>query len=116
VPIELEKTALPIFTSDKEPGTMDNDANVRRMSDAVITVPEWTDTNDWYAAASPLDLEGIMVGYRFGRQPELFVSDNELMGSMFTNDEMRIKVRFVYVVGIGDYRALYRVLGVPYSY
>ena len=108
VPIELEKTALTIFTSDLEPGTMDNDANVRRMSDAVITVPEWTDATDWYAAASPMDLEGIMVGYRFGRQPELFVADNELMGSMFTNDEMRIKVRFVYVVGIGDYRALYR--------
>jgi hypothetical protein len=108
VPIELEKTALTIFTSDLEPGTMDNDANVRRMSDAVITVPEWTDATDWYAAASPMDLETIMVGYRFGRQPELFVADNELMGSMFTNDEMRIKVRFVYVVGIGDYRGLHR--------
>ncbi len=110
VPIELEKTALTIFSSDREPGTSDNDANVRRMSDAVITVPEFTTANHWYAAADPLDLEGIMVGYRFGRQPELFVADNELMGSMFTNDEMRIKVRFVFVVGIGDYRALYAQL------
>ena len=109
VPIELEKTALTIFTSELEPGTMDNDINARRMSsDAVIVVPEWTDATDWYAAASPLDLETIMVGYRFGRQPELFVADNELMGSMFTNDEMRIKVRFVYVVGIGDWRGLHR--------
>jgi hypothetical protein len=27
---------------------------------------------------------------------------------MFTNDELRIKVRFVYAVGVGDYRALYK--------
>jgi len=109
VPIELEKTALTIFTSELESGTMDNDINARRMSsDAVIVVPEWTDADNWYAAASPMDLETIMVGYRFGRQPELFVADNELMGSMFTNDEMRIKVRFIYVVGIGDYRGLHR--------
>jgi hypothetical protein len=109
VPIELEKTALTIFTSELESGTMDNDINARRMSsDAVIVVPEWTDADNWYAAASPMDLETIMVGYRFGRQPELFVSDNELMGSMFTNDEMRIKVRFIYVVGIGDWRGLHR--------
>lgn len=108
VPIELEKTALTIFTSDREPGTANNDANVRRMSDCVITVPEWTDSNDWAAAASPDDLEGVCIGYRFGRAPEIFVADNELTGSMFTNDEMRIKVRFIFAVGIGNYRALYK--------
>jgi hypothetical protein len=108
VPIELEKTALTIFASDKEPGMMDNDANVRRMSDAVITVPEWTDASDWAAAASPLDLEGVCIGYRYGRAPEIFVADSDLTGSMFTNDEMRIKVRFIYAVGIGDFRALHK--------
>lgn len=108
VPIELEKTALTIFTSDREPGTSDNDANVRRMSDSVITVPDWTDNNNWAAVASPLDLEGICIGYRFGREPEVFVADDELTGSMFTNDELRIKVRFIYAVGISDYRALHK--------
>lgn len=108
VPIELEKTALTIFSSDREPGTADNDANVRRMSDSVITVPEWTDANDWAAVASPQDLEGICIGYRYGRQPEIFVADSELTGSMFTNDEMRIKVRFIFTVGIADYRALHK--------
>ncbi len=108
VPIELEKTALTIFTSDQEPGGDDNDANVRRNSSSVITVPDWTDAANWAAAADPGDLEGVCIGYRFGRAPEIFVADNELTGSMFTNDEMRIKVRFVYAVGIGDYRALYK--------
>ncbi len=108
VPIELEKAALTIFTSDREPGTADNDANVRRMPNSVITVPEWTDTNNWAAVADPNDLEGICIGYRYGRAPELFVAADDLVGSMFTNDEMRIKVRFFFGVGVGDYRALYK--------
>ena len=108
VPIELEKTALVIVGSIGEPGTGDNDINVRRGSASVIAVPEWTDTNNWAAACDPLDVQSVCIGYRFGRAPELFVADNELTGSMFTNDEMRIKVRFFYAVGIGDYRGLYK--------
>jgi hypothetical protein len=108
VPIELEATALTIMTSDQLPGTPNNDANVRRYSAQIITVPEWTDNNDWAAVADPAELEGVCIGYRFGRAPELYIAADELMGSMFTNDEMRIKVRFVYAVGIGDYRALYK--------
>jgi len=108
VPIELEKTALTIINSPNEPGTADNDLNVRQGSARVIAVPEWTDTNNWAACASPLDLPGVCVGYRFGRAPEMFVADSDVVGSMFTNDEMRIKVRFFYAVGIGDYRALHK--------
>ena len=108
VPIDLEKTALTIFASDREPGQSNWDANVRRMSDAVVTVPEWTDVTDWAAAADPQELQGVCVGYRFGRTPEIYVADSGVVGSMFTNDEMRIKVRFVYTVGIGDYRALHK--------
>ncbi|MFH1085050.1 MAG: hypothetical protein V1772_04740 [Chloroflexota bacterium] len=109
VPIELEKTALGIFTSAYEYGASNFDTNVRQMDARhVITVPEWTDANNWAAAADPADLEGACIGYRFGRAPELFVADDNAMGSMFTNDELRIKVRFVYAVGIGDYRALHK--------
>ena len=108
VPIELEKTALTIINSPLEPGTGDNDVNVRQGSAHVIAVPEWTDTNNWAACASPLDLPGVCVGYRFGRAPEMFVADSDVVGSMFTNDEMRIKVRFFYAVGIGDWRALHK--------
>ena len=108
VPIELEKTALGIFTSEYEYGGGNFDTNVRRARGGnVITVPEWTDANNWYATADQSDLEGVCIGYRYGRAPELFVADDQVMGSMFTNDEMRIKVRFVYTVGIGDYRAIY---------
>jgi len=108
VPIEMEKTAWTIINSPMEPGTGDNDVNVRQGSARVIAVPDWTDVNNWAAAADPLDLPGVCVGYRFGRAPEMFVADQDAVGSMFTNDEMRIKVRFFYAVGIGDYRALHK--------
>jgi len=107
-PIELEKTALTILKSAGEPGTGNNDANVRAGSFGVITCPEFTDANDWAAVADPSDQPGICIGYRFGRTPELFVADESTVGSMFTNDEMRIKVRFLYTVGVADPRALYK--------
>ena len=109
VPIELEKTARTIFGSPQIPGSANNDINVRMMpQDRVITVPEWTDANNWAAAADPNDLPGVCIGYRFGRTPELFVADDGLTGSMFTNDEMRIKARFFVAVGVGDWRALHK--------
>jgi hypothetical protein len=107
-PIELEKTALTIMDSQGEPGTADNDANVRRGSSRVVVVPEWTDANDWAAVADPRIWPGIIIGYRYGRTPEVFIAGEETVGSMFTNDEMRIKARFVVAVGVGDYRPLYK--------
>ena len=109
VPIELEKTALQIFASATEPSSNVFYENVRRSAaENVVTVPEWTDANDWAAVADPRIAPGIGVGYRFGRQPEVFVADQPTVGSMFTNDELRIKTRFFYGVGVVDYRPLYK--------
>lgn len=109
VPIELEKAALQIFASATEPSSNVFYENVRRSAAAnVVTVPEWTDANDWAAVADPRIAPGIGVGYRFGRQPEVFVADQPTVGSMFTNDELRIKTRFFYGVGVVDYRPLYK--------
>ncbi len=108
-PIELEKLALEILTSEGKPGTADNDRNVRLLpADSIITVPEWTDAENWAAAADPKMAQGVCIGYRFGREPEMFIADEPLVGSMFTNDEMRIKARFIVAVGVGDYRALHK--------
>jgi hypothetical protein len=108
VPIELENTAVNLFTTTLEPGRAGNTRAIDQLTHSVITVPEWTDTTDWAAAAHPADLETVMIGYRYGRTPELWIAADPLTGSMFTNDEMRIKVRFVTTVGIGDYRGLYK--------
>ncbi|MGI6375217.1 MAG: hypothetical protein ACOX3S_04330 [Anaerolineae bacterium] len=110
VPIELQKTAVGLFTTALEPGRAGNTRAIERLNHSVITVPDWTDASDWVAAADPADLAGVCIGYRFGRAPELFVADSPSAGSMFTHDELRIKVRFVYAVGIGDYRALYKAI------
>ena len=108
VPIELEKTALTIMESRGEPGTADNDANVRYRSSRVIVCPLWTDADNWAAIADPNVYPGIVIGYRYGRAPEVFIAGEETVGSMFTNDEMRIKARFIVAVGVGDYRSLYK--------
>jgi hypothetical protein len=108
VPINLEKTALGIFSSDYPPGATTLEQNMLRNSASVIVCPGMTDTADWAAAADPADLAGIMVGYRHGRTPEIFMADDQASGSMFTNDELRIKVRFIYTVGIANYRALHK--------
>ncbi|MHB1355079.1 MAG: phage major capsid protein [Anaerolineae bacterium] len=108
VPINLERTALGIFTSDFPPGASTLEQNMLRNSASVIVCPGMTDTTDWAAVADPADLAGIMVGYRHGRTPEIFVADDQVSGSMFTNDELRIKVRFIYTVGIANYRALHK--------
>lgn len=110
VPIELEKTALQILGASQDPSltTAELD-NVRRQSASdVIVVPEWTDANDWAAVADPAIAPGIGVGYRYGRIPEVFVAQDEVVGSMFTNDELRVKVRFLYAAGVMDYRPLHK--------
>ncbi len=108
VPIEQEETAIALFTTTLEPGLAGNTRAIQQLNHSVITVPEWTDPTDWAAVADPQDLPGVVIGYRFSRAPELFIADHPLMGSLFTNDELRIKVRFVFAVGVGDYRALYK--------
>ena len=105
----LRSTAMVIRNSTHIPGSGDNDVNPWYNSFDVIVVPPWTDANDWAAVAPPSQVEGIVMGWLFGRQePEIFVADNEVMGSMFTNDEMRIKVRWFLCAGVADYRGLHK--------
>jgi len=108
VPIELERTALVIFEQPWSAEATYHYLEPRYRSSAVVTVPEWTDPNNWAAVCDPEDVPGICIGYRYGREPELFVADDQVVGSMFTNDEMRIKCRFFVAVGVADYRPLHK--------
>jgi hypothetical protein len=108
VPIELERTALTILGQPWADADNKHYLEPRYASGEVVVVPEWTDANDWAAVCDPLDCPGICIGYRYGREPELFVADDNVVGSMFTNDEMRIKVRFFVAVGVADYRPLHK--------
>lgn len=107
IPIELEKTALGIFTSQVEPTTNVFYSNVRVSgAENVVVCPEFTDTNDWASVVDPSVYPCLGVGYRFGREPEVFQAGDEVVGSMFTNDELRVKSRFFYAAGVIDWRGL----------
>ncbi len=108
VPIELERTALTIFEQPWSAEATYHHLEPRYGSARVVVVPEWTDPNNWAAVCDPNDCPGICIGYRYGREPELFVADDQVVGSMFTNDEMRIKCRFFVAVGVADYRPLHK--------
>jgi hypothetical protein len=74
----------------------------------VITCPEFADANDWAAIADPRLAPGIILGERFGVLPEIIIADGETNGALFTNDEIRMKVRHWVSVFVADYRPLYK--------
>ena len=103
VPVDLEVAALDIRNSELVPGA-DFDAagggaqtvNNFRESFDVIVVPTWTDVNNWAAVADPAIAPAIWLIYPRGqRTPQIFSADGETGGAMFTNDELRFKVRLM---------------------
>jgi len=103
VPTDLEVTALEIRNSELQPGA-DFDAagggaqttNHYYQQFEVIVVPTWTDTNNWAVVADPMIAPAIWLIYPRGqRTPQIFSADGETSGAMFTNDELRFKVRLM---------------------
>jgi hypothetical protein len=74
----------------------------------VITVPEFSDANDWAAAADPRLAPGIILGERFGLLPEIVIADGAQNGALFTNDEIRMKARHWLAVFVADFRPLFK--------
>jgi hypothetical protein len=94
VPVELEATARQIIESPNKPGGADNDVNPYQNEVEIIVVPEWTDANNWALVADPQQYPAIWnLYYRGRRVPELYTSEDETQGAMFTNDTLRYKVR-----------------------
>jgi hypothetical protein len=58
--------------------------------------------------ADPRLAPAIIVGERFGVQPEIVIASDQQQGALFTNDEMRMKVRQWVSVFVADYRPLYK--------
>lgn len=104
IPIDLEKTARDIFLNDWDVTDNKHADNLLKNSAIPLVVPEWTDKTDWAACTDPAVHPTVGVGFRYGRKPEVFVAGDDLVGSMFTNDEMRIKSRFFFAVGVIDWR------------
>ena len=102
VPVDLETTATDIRNSELVPEANGASTTGNQTRNAfagkfeVIVVPDWTDTNNWALAADPRQFPAIYTIFpRGGRTPQLFTSDQETQGSMFTNDALRYKVRML---------------------
>ena len=96
VPVDLEATAIQIRNSEMLPNSANNDVNPFFQKFDVIVVPEWTDTADWALVADPAVYPAIFdINVRGRVTPELFTSDSETEGGMFTNDTLRYKVRML---------------------
>ena len=109
VPRDLRLTAMNLLYPSFAHETSIFSENMQRgqMGD-VITCPEFTDANDWAALADPRLAPGIILGERFGVLPEIIIADGETNGALFTNDEIRMKVRHWVSVFVADYRPLYK--------
>lgn len=107
-PPDLFFTARTILESVNVPGSANNDVNPVRGALTPISVPNWTDTNNWYVLAEPAQIEMLELGFLNGREePELIVQDSPSAGSVFTNDAISWKVRHVFGGVWLDYRGGY---------
>jgi len=96
VPVDLESAALQIRNSENLPGGANNDINPHYQQFDVVVVPEWADTNNWALVGDPNEYPAIwLIFLRGKRVPELFTSDSDTQGAMFTNDTLRYKVRML---------------------
>lgn len=103
VPVDLEETAFDMFVRS----TNNDETFVQSRKPKVHVVPHWTDTNNWYATADRSQIPLIELGFFNGQEePELFVQDNPTQGSLFTNDQIKYKIRHIYSGAVSDFRGL----------
>ncbi len=109
VPRQLQLTAMKILYP-----TLENAASIYSENQQhgqpgdVVTVPEWTDANDWAAVVDPRIAPAVFIGERFGLMPEIFIAGDELSPTVFSNDEHRLKVRHFLAVWVNDFRPLHK--------
>ncbi len=125
VPADIENTGLEIRNSELVPAQSGGatasgqfqTANTVRNEFDVIPVPEWTDADNWALVADPATFPAIyLIWLRGRRTPEIFTANDERGGAMFTNDEIRYKVRMFITrfsstydcAPVGDFRPLHK--------
>lgn len=104
VPSELEETAFNLFVRN----TNQDETFVQSRKPTVHVVDYWTDANNWYATTDNAQVPLIELGFYGGREePELFVQDSPTQGSLFSNDQIKYKIRHIYSGAVRDYRGFY---------
>jgi hypothetical protein len=108
VPPDLFYTARVLLESTNLPGGNHPDVNPVKGALEPISVPSFTDNNNWYVLADPGQIEMIELGFLDGREvPELIAQSSPDAGSVFTNDALAWKVRHVFGGAVLDYRGGY---------
>lgn len=103
VPAELEEAAFNLFQRDTNV-----DANfVQAVAPTVHVVSHWSDANNWYATADVAQVPLIEMGFYGGEEPQVFVADDPQGGSMFSNDQLKMKIRHIYAGAVLDHRGFY---------
>jgi hypothetical protein len=105
VPIELESQAITAVRSEAIAGDVASRRPVKRIlpEENVITVPHWTNADNWAALADPNLVPFVGVAFRFGEAPEIFMP-SEANHILWLHDVLPIKVRWFFAVGVIDPR------------
>jgi hypothetical protein len=102
---ELEETIYNLFVR----GTNLDQTFVQSRKPTAHIVDYWTDANDWCVLADKGDAPFIEVGFYGGNEnPELFVQDMPTQGSLFSNDQIKYKIRHIYSGAVVDFRPAYK--------
>jgi hypothetical protein len=107
IPLDLEQAAFEVLNTEKKPATAENDVNfVRSFGLSYITVPYWTDTNDWWLIADPAMTPVFELAFFNGQEePELFLQDQPTVGNVFNADKLTWKIRGIFGGAPLDFRA-----------
>ncbi len=114
VPNALQSIAKQLNQSEGIPGAANQGDNPvaglfgsKDNPERIIVNPLFTDVDDWYLTRQPSDVEMIEVGFLNGQEaPELFLADNQQVGTMFMADKLQYKTRHIYGGEIADYRGM----------
>lgn len=103
VPSDLEETAYDLFVRQSN----NDETFVQSRKPTVHVVDYWTDTNNWFATADNAQVPLIELGFYGGEDPQLFIQDNPTQGSLFSNDQVKYKIRHIYSGAVRDFRGFY---------
>lgn len=104
VPSDLEEAAFDLFVRD----TNQDETFVQSRKPRVHVVPHWTDVTNWFGTADRTEIPLIELGFFNGsEEPELFVQDNPTQGSLFSNDQIKYKIRHIYGAAVMNWRGFY---------
>lgn len=101
IPADLEEAAFDLFVRS----TNNDETFVQSRKPTVHVIDYWTDANNWYATADGAQVPLIELGFYGGREePELFIQDLPTQGSLFSNDQIKYKIRHIYSGAVRDFR------------